>query len=172
MIEIVFSRIGWFVLLLLLQAMVFNHVHLTHHAIPLPYLYLLLILPGNTPRWTYLVVGFAMGLMLDLFTNTPGMAAASLCAVGFCTPLLLNAFAPKDKEDEALLPSARVMGWGAFLRYAFSVCLLHCWLFFSIEAFSFFNWQELLLDITCSTGLTFLLVFGFELIRNRSSRRN
>ena len=171
MIQTLLSRIGWLLLLLALQIFVFNHIHLAGYATPMPYVYFLLILPGNTPRWLYLTIGFVVGLLLDLFTNTPGVTAASLCAIGLVCPLLLNAFSPKDKSDETLLPSANSMEWGNFLKYAFSICMLHCIIFFGIEAFSFLHTTPLLISILSSTFLTFLIVAGIESIRDRITRK-
>lgn len=169
MLQTILSRIGWLVLLVLLQVLMFNHIHLGGYATPLAYVYFLLILPSNTPHWLYVVSGFVVGLVIDLFTNTPGMAAASLCACGFVTPWLLNAFAPKERDDEEFLPSATTMKWGNFLGFAFSITLLHCVLFFTIEAFTVSAWTTLLLTIGCSTALTFLFVIGFETLRSRGA---
>ena len=83
MFQTFISRIVWFVMLLLLQALVFNHVHIFGYATPMPYIYFLLILPSVTPRWLYVLLGFLLGLSVDLFTNTPGMAAGALCLSGW-----------------------------------------------------------------------------------------
>lgn len=39
MMQKIFLRIVWFVLLVLLQALVFNNIHIGGYAIPMPYLY-------------------------------------------------------------------------------------------------------------------------------------
>lgn len=78
MLQTIISRLGWFVFLFLLQVLVFNHVHIFGYATPMPYIYFLLILPSDTPRWLYVLLGFVLGLLIDLFTNTPGMAAGSM----------------------------------------------------------------------------------------------
>lgn len=170
MFQTFLSRLGWFVLLLLLQVLVFNHIHISGYATPLPYVYLLLILSDATPRWVYIAVGFLLGLCVDLFTNTPGMAAASLCACGLLAPVLLKVFRPKDTADENISPSVRSMEWGGFLRYAFCLVLLHCSLFFLIEAFSVAQWRVLLANIGGSTVLTLLVIVGFELITEHKRR--
>ena len=99
------------------------------------------------------------------------MGAASLCAVGLVTPLLLSAFAPKDKDDDVLLPSVKTMEWSGFMRYALSATLLHCSLFFSIEAFSFLDWKTLMFRILGSTVLTFILILVMEVVRNSGERK-
>ncbi len=160
------SRTGWFILLVLLQALVFNHVHIFGYATPMPYVFFLLILPSDTPRWASVALAFALGLCVDLFTNTPGLAASSLCLIGLIAPLLRNVFAPKDSSD-SYVPSHKTMEWSGFTKYAFFNVLVYCLVFFSLEAFSFFDWQVLLINIAGSTLLTTLFVIAMELIRNK-----
>lgn len=167
MIQIIFSRIGWFILLFLLQILIFNHIHLFGYATPMPYLYFIMLLPSSTPRWVSILLGFILGLLIDIFTNTPGMAAASLCCVGLVAPPLLNLFSPHDREDDVILPSIHTMERSGFLKYAVTLTLLHCSLFFTIELFTFQNWQDLLFYIGGSSVLTLLFVIAFEMLRSR-----
>lgn len=164
MFQVFMSRIGWFVALMFLQALVFNHVHIFGYATPMPYVYFLLILPSNTPRWLYVLSGFMLGLAIDILTNTPGMASGAMCLLGLIVPLLLRAFSPSDK-NESFIPSHKEMEWSAFGKYAFFSVFIYCLVFFSFEAFSFFDWQILLINILGSTLLTTLFVFAMELIR-------
>lgn len=167
MLQTVFSNTLWFIALVLLQALVFNHIHILGYATPMPYIYFLLILPSNTPKWLYVALGFVTGVLIDMFGNTPGIAAATLTAVGLATPWFLRLYAPKDyDENDALRPGSRSMEWPAFLRYATTASLLHCLLFFTIEAFSFFDPLSLLINIAASTALTTLFIAAMELIRN------
>lgn len=167
MLQTYLSRIVWLVVLLLLQILVFNHVHIFGYATPMPYIYLLLILPLSTPRWVYVTVGFALGLCIDLFTNTPGVAAGATCLAGLLAPLLLRAFAPADTDDEAFEPSIKTMETGGFMKFAFTLILIHSIAFFTFEAFSFQNWQALLINIGGSTLLSTLLCAAMELIRSK-----
>ena len=161
MVQKIFIRLGWFVLLLLLQVLLFGHIHLFGYATPMPYVYFLIILSLDTPRWLYLVSAFALGLAIDIFSCTPGMTSASLCAVALIAPWLL------DKDSEDFSPSARSMKWGGFLRYAALLILLNCIFYFTIEAFSFTAWKLLLVNIGASFLLTFLVVLALELLRSR-----
>ena len=170
MFQTFLSRLGWFFLLLVLQVLDYNHIHIMGYATPMPYIYFLLILPATTPRWLYLMSAFIMGLLIDSFTNTPGMATSVLCFCGLLIPALLNTFRPKDTEDETLLPSIRSMEWGGFLRFSFVLTLIHCSLFFLIETFTLIRWQTLLINIGGSTALTMLMIIGFELIRTKKRK--
>ena len=165
------SRTAWFVLLCLLQALVFNHVHIAGVATPMPYVFFLLVLRSDTPHWVYVACGFLMGLAIDLFTGTPGMAAASLCLTGLLAPWLLRAFTRSDGDaDEAFAPSAKTMKWGGFMGYAASLVLVNCIGFFLIETFSFFNWMYLLLATGSSAALSLCFIVAIELIRTRDKQ--
>lgn len=135
----------------------------------MPYVYFLILLPSSTPRWASIVLGFIMGLLVDIFTNTPGMAAASLCLVGLVAPPLLNLFSPHDREDDIVLPSIISMEWTGFLKYAATLTLLHCTVYFSIESFTLQAWKDVLLYIGGSSLLTLLFIIAFELLRSRKS---
>lgn len=165
MLQTILSRIGWAAALLLLQVLVFNHIHLWGYATPMPYVYLLIIMPGTTPRWLYIVTGFAFGLALDIFSSTPGLTASALCLCGLFVPLLLSLFSPAETDGEAPEPSASAMKWGPFSRYALFAILLHCTAFFVVEAFTFSLWPDLLLQIASSSALTLVFVLCFERLR-------
>lgn len=167
MAKIVFSRIGWLVFLLALQILIFNHVHIAGFATSFAYIYLLLILPNNTPKSLFVVLGFAMGLIVDVFNNTPGVSAAATTAVGLLSPYLFQLLGPKEENDDNLLvPGANVMGWPSFSYYAFIMCTLQCLLFFVIENFNFHEPLTMLIEIVSSTAFTFIVVMAFEWVRN------
>ncbi len=170
MIHTFFSRLSWFVLLLLLQAWVFSHIHILGYATPLPYLYILMLLSNETPRSVGILLGFAMGLSVDLFVNTPGMAASSMCLCGFLQRPLLRFFTPSDKLEEEITPSVQTLKWSGFLLFSLCFTLIHCALFFLIEAFSFSNWQSLLGKVGSSTAITLLFVVVFEIFHSRRER--
>ena len=67
-----------FVVLCLTQVLVFNHIHLFSYATVLLYVYFVVMFPRNYPRWAILLWSFFLGLAVDMFSSTPGMAAASL----------------------------------------------------------------------------------------------
>ncbi len=165
MLQTILSRLGWFVALLAFQVVVFNHIHIAGYATPMPYVFFLAILPASTPRWAQLLLAFALGLLVDIFSNTPGMGAASLTAAAMFTPLLLRAFGPSELDTDDFTPSSRTMTWGGFLEYAGALAFVHIALFFSIEAFSFSDWSTALLCIGSSFAVTLIVMAAFEGLR-------
>ena len=62
-----------FVLLVLAQVLVINHIRLGGYVHPYIYLIFVMLLPINMPGWQLLFSGFGIGLVIDLFMGTPGM---------------------------------------------------------------------------------------------------
>ena len=153
-----------FVVLVLVQALVFNHIHLFGYATVLLYVYFVIILPRNYPRWATLLWSFALGLCVDMFTNTPGMAAASLTLVGFLQPYLLELFIPRE-APENLKSAMSTLGFTKFLTLSSMLVLVHCLVFFTIESFSFFNVMQWVYSFVGTTVLTLLLLLTVESIR-------
>lgn len=165
MLQNILTRSIWFVSLVLLQALVFNHIHIAGYATPMPYIYILFLLPVSTSRWQYLLIGFAMGTIVDIFSNTPGMAAASMTLTAFLFPLVLDKLVLSERDDEAIIPSAKQLKWSGFARLMTIVLLIHIVTFYVLESFSFVHYLTLLINAVGSVVLTALIVLAFEKIR-------
>lgn len=60
------QRIKWFVILLLVQVLVLNHVHIYQYATPLLYIYFILKLNSQVNRKVLMGWAFALGLSIDI----------------------------------------------------------------------------------------------------------
>jgi rod shape-determining protein MreD len=160
------KRVGIFLLLCLAQALVFNRIQLFNCATPLLYVYFLIMIPRNYPKWGILLWAFAMGLTTDMFANTPGVSSASLTLIGALQPYLLMLFLPREPEEHHP-SSAAGLGWAKFVLLVLIITLLYCLVFFTLEAFSFFNWQHWIESVGGSTVLTTILIITFESFRSR-----
>ena len=159
------ERLVMFVVLLLVQVLVLNHIHLYQLAIPLPYIFFVITFQQNTPRWLMLTSSFLLGLLLDIFTNTPGLAAGSMTLMAMLQPYLLDRMVPRDAADSLPISSA-TLGFGKFCTFSAIMTSIYCLIFFALEAFSFFDWQQWLLRTLCSSVLTLLLIVSVEKIRS------
>ena len=162
----VLKYLGMALLLLFIQVLVLNNIRLYGYATPLMLVYIILLAPANAPRWALLVGGFAVGLVSDIFANTPGVCAASLTLIGFVQPLYLNLFLSRESDDD-LVPSIESLGLMKFFSYSFALTLLFLITFYTIAEFSFFHWQQWLYLIGGSTLLTYLLIFVIEIVRSK-----
>ena len=153
-----------FITLCVLQVFVFNHIHLFGYATVLLYVYFVVMFPRNYPRWAILLWSFFLGLAVDMFSSTPGMAAASLTLTGFLQPYLLELFLPRE-APENMKSALSTLGFTKFLTLASILVFVQCLLFFTIESFSFFNWLQWLLNVIGSTVLTLVLLMALESVR-------
>ena len=157
-------RVLVFLVLCLAQAVVFNHIHLFGCATVLLYVYFVIMFPRNYPRWAILLWSFFLGLAVDVFSNTPGMTSASLTLIGFVQPFLLTLFLPREAPGN-MKAAASTLGFTKFLTFAAMLVFLHCLVFFTLEAFTFFNWVQWAMNIVGTTLLTLLLLMTLESIR-------
>ena len=157
------KRWGVFFVLLLVQGLVCNHIHLFHCATPLLYIMFVLHFRRNTPRWQMLLWSFALGLGVDIFANTPGVAAGSMTAIALLQPYLLELFLPRDSSDD-LLPGVRTLG-SSYFWYSLIIVVIYCLLFFTLETFNFFNWLQWIECIVGSAALTYVLLMAIENVR-------
>lgn len=169
MIGAFIKRLGWFILLLALQVLVFDHVHIMGYATPFVAVHFIILFPSDFPRSAALLWSFAFGFIADIFTNTPGVAAASLTATAMIQPWLLKINSATE-DEETIIPSARKIGWSAYMLYATLCVVVSEILFFALEAFSFFNWQDLLISIGGSSVLTILIIAAIESLRTSGKR--
>ncbi len=158
------KRLLLFFGLMLVQALVLNHVHLFGVATPLLYVYFAISFRRGTPKWAMLVWSFLLGLSIDVFSNTPGLAAASMTLVAAVQPYLLELFIQRGDDDE-ILPSIRMFGLSKFTLFALILTFLYCFTFFTLESFTFFNWLQWILSMVTSVMLTLLLVLVIDNLR-------
>lgn len=164
--ERILTYAAWIVGLALVQVLVLNNIFLFGVATPFLYIYPILILNRNLDRNILMVIAFAVGLAVDIFSNTPGVNAGASVLIAFMRPGVLRMYAPREEFDD-FEPSIHVLGPWPFLRYALTALLIHHAALFLLEAFSLAHIGYLSLRIVCSTLLTTLLVMAIEFIRNR-----
>lgn len=153
-----------FAVLLLVQVLVFNHIHLFNCATPLLYVYMPVLFSRNNSRWVVLLLSFFMGMAIDVFQNTPGVAMATMTFIGLIQPLILGVFMQQDSEAD-IVPSMRTLGVAKFSYYSFIITFLYCLVFFTLETFTFFNWLQWLETVGASTLLTYILILVLENLR-------
>ena len=64
-----------FIVLIVLQVLVLNNVQFLGFLNPYIYILFILSLPVKFPRWITLILGFVLGLIIDVFSNTIGTHA-------------------------------------------------------------------------------------------------
>lgn len=161
-----FRRLLLYAVLVLAQALVLNHIHLFGYATPLLYVYFVVSFPRNYPKWGILLWSFLLGLNVDAFSNTPGVAASAMTLIGLLQPYVLELFMQRDSEDN-FQPSINSMGSGKYVYFTLLLTFIYCIVFFTVEMFTFFNWLQWILNILTSTLLSLLFIVVIDSLRKR-----
>jgi len=160
-----------FILLCLLQVLVFNNLHLGGYINPYPYIYLILVLPIAIGRVPLLVLGFLLGLTIDVFSDTGGLHAAATTLVAFYRPLFLKAQAPREDYEASAVPHLASFGLGWFLTYALLMVFIHHAALFYLEVFRLSEFFHTLWRTVLSSLLTVLIILLFEYLFMGSRKR-
>lgn len=146
------------------QVFILDGVHLLGYINPLIYLWFILMLPTNTPKWAVLLLSFSMGFVIDIFSGYIGFHCAVLTFIGFIRPLFINIFFSGKEIESNLRPSIAEMGLSTFLPYLAFLVFIHHFLYFSFEIFSFSEFFKTLLRIFLSSITTILLILLFDFL--------
>lgn len=151
-----------FVGILLLQALILNNIHL--HVFVNPYIYpvFILLLPFRISAPLLMLLGFAMGLSIDIFTSTAGIHAAATVFIAFVRPYIIRLLTPKGGYDIDDQPSIKYMGLRWFLIYVLILIVLHHVVLFAIEIFDITLLIHMLLKVILSSLFSFVLIIMYE----------
>ncbi len=161
-----------FVVLTLLQVLVFNDLRLSNLVNPYIYIAFIISLPFGTSRNTTLTLSFVAGLTIDLFANTPGMHAAACTLMGFVRPYILQAIAFNTEYNAEDTPTVHLYGIGWFVRYASMMTIVHHAALFVIERFDAAYLPSTLLRIVLSSLTTIVLILVIQFFVPDQKRRS
>ncbi len=164
----IISYVFSFVVYVLLQGLVLNHVNFLGEVNPYLYVLFILHLPTGCNRTLSQIVAFLLGLSIDFFSGTIGVNAGATLLLGFLKPHMDNTFSPRE-DNKMIVPGFRSFGMNTFIQYATILVLVHHIALFSLSAFSFDALPYVLLKSVCSALFTLILIFIIEYYR--SNRR-
>src|SRR5665647_2692560 len=125
MINSIFRFSLIFILLMLLQVLIFNNIQFSGYINPYIYILFILLLPVEIPSWLLLILSFITGLLMDFFVGSPGMHTFSTVLAGFVRPFVLRAISPRDGYEANSAPSMLTYGFLWFLSYSLVIVLVH-----------------------------------------------
>jgi len=152
-----------FIFFTLIQVLVLNNIQLSGYVNPYLYIIFIITLPFETPGWLLLLLGFSSGMVIDIFSNTPGMHASATVFMSFLRPYVLRIFAPRDDYQPGTIPTMGYYGAAWFLRYAILLIFAHHLFLFFVEVFSITHFFSTFLRIITSTFFTLVLILIAQL---------
>ena len=160
MTEVFVRNIVRFMFLVLLQVLILNNIQFSGYINPYFYIYFILLLPFDTPRWLLLISAFLLGFSIDAFTNTLGLNTAASVFIAFLRPFVITAISTGTELTAG--PSLRSQGLKWFAYYSIILVLVHHVTLFYLEIFRFTEFFQTLLRVLLSSIFTLLLIFIAE----------
>lgn len=165
MINSVIRYVIIFIILIILQVLLFNNIQFSGFVNPYIYVMFILLLPVEIPAWLLISLSFFTGLTVDFFTSTPGMHAGATVLAGYVRPYVLRIISPRDGYEAAATPSMAVYGFRWFLFYSFLIIIVHHFALFYLEVFRFADFFRTLLRVIISSAFSMIFILLAEFYR-------
>ncbi len=158
------KHIGFIGLMISFQILVFNNLDLSKSIIPFIYPIIIISASRVSNRSLLLILGFSLGLLIDVFSNTGGAHAMSTTLLAFFQPYLLSSMGPSDSNSNKIKPSIYSLGLKNYLVFALILLFVHHFMVFLMEMFTFSNFGLTLLRISASSLVSLLLILLLQFI--------
>jgi hypothetical protein len=159
-----------FILFALLQAFVFNQIEIGFgiHLMVQPLF--IMLLPFETGVFTLMILGFALGLIIDVFSNTYGLQASSLLLMAYMRPIIFKFYGPREGYDPLKEPSVFDMGSRWFLFVFGYLILMHHFWYFTVEIFRLDQFLLILQKTIFSVIVSYLLCIVLQTFLIKKSK--
>ena len=153
-----------FILLILVQVWVLNNIQFLGYINPYIYILFILALPVKLNRWIVLLLAFATGMCIDMFSDTLGLHTFATVLIGFLRAPVLKLVASYE-DNVNFEPSFHTIGVAGYVKYAIALVLIHHFTLFYMEAFTFTHFWITFYRALLSSAVTILLIFGVQLLK-------
>lgn len=147
-----------FIVLVVLQVIVLDRINFQGFVNPYLYIYFILLLPIDIPKWVLLVSAFLLGLAVDMFSHTPGMHTAATVMMAFSRPFVIKSLSSRGDYEPGIAPGIAEMGFNWFFVYSLVLIFIHHVYLFYLEVFRFSNFFDTLMRAIYSVIFTLILV--------------
>lgn len=153
-----------FLLFAFFQILVLNNLEIGWGTYPMLYPLFLFMLPFEMTTIPLLLIAFAFGMTIDVFSNTFGLHASSALVFAYFRPQIFKLFAPRDGYENVEEANLYTLGTRMFISTFGLLLLIHHTWFFLIEVFKLNESLLLLRKIGLSVPLSFLFSLIVQLI--------
>lgn len=166
--SVISTNIIRFIIIFLIQIWIFKDISfslgglINIHFIVYPLA--VLLLPVKTSRAVLLGTGFILGILIDMFYDSPGVHTSAIVFTAYFRNIIIALLEPFEGYNINDLPTLRQMGLGWFVSYISIALLLHIFIYFSIEAFSFVFFFEIFLNTISSFIVSFIVILISQFI--------
>ena len=155
------KQIVRYVLVMMLQVLLFDQLQLFGVCHPYIYILCLLMMPITLSHSADMLIGAAVGLVMDVFCNSLGIHMASCILLMFIRPYLLGAIvSDKDRLNEQIC--LRALGIEALIKYVVILVVVHHLTVFMLAAWSWAHIGFVLMETLVSGLITSTIIIGYN----------
>ncbi|WP_372793119.1 rod shape-determining protein MreD [Lutibacter sp.] len=152
-----------FIVLVLLQVLIFNHIDLFGYLNPLIYIVWVFLFPIKKNKNLILFTSFLLGLSIDFFSDSGGINAAAMVFIAFIRLPILKAILRKSDFDY-LLFNLRTISFDKIFLYIATLTVIHHFIVFSLEYFSLSDFTTIISNTFFTSIFTILIsILGIQL---------
>lgn len=160
--KLVWRNIGRFVLLMLLQLLVLDHVYLGGYVMPMLYVLFILMLPTSMRRIPLLLTAFGTGLVMDVMAGALGFHALACTVVAMMRIGFADRILTRGENVVIDTPGIYTVTPQWFISYLMLLLAVFYLVFYTVEVFTFRGFGGVLLATLCSTLVTTLLAVLYQ----------
>lgn len=127
---------------------------------------IIFMLPFKLYRQYVILIGFFVGLTVDMFYDTIGVHAFALTATAYARGVLLSYLEPRGGYQLSMNPTMRSLGLNWVFTFTVLSLLIHSFLFFTAEIFTFVYIGKILLKTVLTTALSLAITMGYHFLFN------
>lgn len=170
MTQVLLRNTARFVLLVLLQILIFDRLAISSIYIPQVYLLFIILLPFETPKWLLLLLSFALGLCIDLFSYTVGLHTAACTLIGFLVPWVQTLVTSRQSYEPGVQPGIRGLGFRWFLGYTLLLVSFHHLMIYYLDAFKLSGFFMTFFHAALNIMITTAVIICLQLLTTRSQK--
>ena len=169
--SVIIINIVRFIVMVLLQVVLFKNIGYYNVATTYPYIFFLFLLPIGLPNLLLFLICFLTGLTIDAFYDSVGVHAAACVGLALFRIFFHKITIDVELKESFNTPSLGVMGTKWFLSYVFFGAVVHHFFLFLIETFTFSNFLYTLASTILSSIFTTCIILLMSLlVYKRKSR--
>ncbi|WP_346881018.1 rod shape-determining protein MreD [uncultured Algibacter sp.] len=157
-----------FIVLILLQVLILNHINFLGYINPYIYIIFIALFPVRNKRVLFIILSFLIGLIIDLFLDTGGIHAGASVCIAYVRPVVLKSSFGTIYDHQTVRFNS--VDFGAKLTYFTLLTVLHHIILFSFEIFSISKIILILQKTLFSSIFTILLSITLTIIFSRKTK--
>ena len=157
-----------FIVLVIFQVLILNHINFLGYINPYIYIVFIALFPIKNNRIILILLSFLIGLTIDLFLDTGGIHAAASVFIAYTRPVILKTAFGTIYEHQSIKFNS--VDFGSKLTYFTLLTVVHHFVLFSLEIFSISKILFVLQKTLFSSIFTILLSVIITIIFSRKSK--